>query len=250
MWPLIAGVVMAIASAAIQSKNQSDAAKRADKATRESLGRQRQFQMEAEQAALSRAEQFNVEPRTERQAQIEADLTQQYEAPALSAQTINENTATTQGDVSNDYLIAKATSDANQQKMARDYAKLFAKIGSAENLRMLEGFDMADTANQIGQLQSFSRGQNTVDQYKIQEAGQPSAGMGLLSGVLGAAGNALMMNGFGGLGSAGGAAGAAGSTGTTTILPTSGLNFSGTGSVGFGNGTLGFNGNNYMFGGW
>ncbi|MDR1311564.1 MAG: hypothetical protein LBK01_06815 [Burkholderiaceae bacterium] len=196
MWPLIAGVVMAIASAAIQSKNQSDAAKRADRATRDSLARQRQFQIEAEQAALSRAQQFNPEPREQRQASIEADLQAQYEAPALSAQAINENTATTQGNVSDDYLGAKALSDANQQKMAREYARLFAKIGSAENLRMLEGFDMADTASKLNQLQSFSQGQNAADQMKIQEAGQPNAGMGLLSGVLGAAGSAMMANGL------------------------------------------------------
>jgi membrane protein involved in colicin uptake len=193
----IGGWIASLASAAMQYQSSVSASRRAAEETRRSLENQRRFQMEAEKTALDNAEQFRDESRVEKQGEIQQKLEEEFAAPAVAAQQINQNAATTQGSVSGDYLAAKAASNANQMKQARNFAKLFAQTGAARKLRLNESFGMADAAANIGRLQSFSQGQANADAIAIREAAQPSAGMSLASGVLGALGSAGMVYGMG-----------------------------------------------------
>jgi len=189
----IAALIAMIASAGMQYSNQRSASKRANEETMRALENQRQLQMQAEKTALDNADNFNEEARQDRMENTQQVLEQEFSRPAISAQQINQRAATTRGNVSDDYAQTKASTDANTMRLAQDYARLFSTIRSGQNLRRDEGFGMADAASNIGRLQSFSRGQQQVDDLKIRNAAQPNAAVGLVSNILGAAGSAGMM---------------------------------------------------------
>lgn len=186
----IAALVAMAASAAMTYKNNVDAAKRATEQTQRALERQTELQRQAEGKAMDQAKEFNTDDRASDQQAIEAQLTEEFAKPAEAAQTINAKGATTQGDVSSDYLTTKATSDANQMKMARTLAGLLGKTTGANRLRQNEAIDMANTAANIDRLGSFSKGQAGADEIAIQNAARPNAEMGLAASLIGTAGSA------------------------------------------------------------
>ena len=193
----IAGLIAALAGAAISYNSQQQAAKRASQASLDAIRRQQQYQRQAEQTALERANDYKTENRLEKQQEIASELEQDYVQPTLSAQSINASTATTQGDVSGDYKAAKAASDANVEDLAKTFANLMARTNAAKQLRLNEGYRNADAASTIGRLQNFSQGQNAVDQMKIQEAANSGATGQFLGNLLSTAGTAGMT--YGGL---------------------------------------------------
>lgn len=193
MEPITIMIAAMIANAAMQYKASTDAAKRATKQTQLALARQDEYQRKAENVAKDAALKFDAGDRKEKQAVIEEELTQQYTKPMEAAQTINQEAATTQGNVSKDYLAAKATSDARTMESSRALAKLLAKTGAAGNMRMNESFDVGDAATKIGMLGNFSQGQNAADQIAIRSAGTPDAGLILGGQLIGAAGTAYGM---------------------------------------------------------
>lgn len=193
----IAGLIASLASTAISYNSQQQAAKRANQASLDATRKQQEYQRQAEQTALERANDYKTENRLEKQQEIADELEQDYVKPALSAQAINADTATTQGDVSGDYRAAKAKSDANVENLAKTFANLMARTNAAKQLRLNEGYRNADAASTIGRLQNFSQGQNVVDQMKIQEAANSGAAGNFLGQVLGAVGSAGMMYGAG-----------------------------------------------------
>ncbi len=206
----IAAVVAMLAGAGMQYKASQDASARQQRETLSAMARQRDLQMQAEQKAMDTAKKFAPEDRKQEQGQIEQQLTQELQAPVQSAQQINNAQSTTQGDVSNDYVAAKAASNLNQMKQAESLARLLGKTTAASRLRTNEAIKVADAAAGIDRLGSFSRGQAAADQIGINAAGRPDAGMVLGGQVLGALG-------AGGLAMAGGAAnaGTAAQYGTT-----------------------------------
>lgn len=195
----IAGLIASLAGTAISYNSQQQAAKRASQASLDAMRRQQQYQRQAEQTALERAQDYRTENRQDEQEAIRQELEQDYSRPALAAQEINANAATTQGDVSADYKAAKERSDANVESLAKTFANLMARTNAAKQLRLNEGYRNADAASTIGRLQNFAQGQNVVDQMKIQDAANSGAGMSALGGLVSSLGTAAMSGTFNGL---------------------------------------------------
>ena len=195
----IAGLIASLAGTAISYNSQQQAAKRANQASLDAMRRQQEYQRQAEQTALERANDYKTENRQEKQEAIRQELEQEYSAPALAAQEIYANAATTQGDVSGDYKTYKAQSDENVENLAKTFANLMARTNAAKQLRLHEGYKNADAASTIGRLQNFSQGQNVVDQMKIQDAANSGAGMSALGGLMSSLGTAAMSGTFNGL---------------------------------------------------
>lgn len=201
----IAALAAMVAGAAMQYKANIDAAKRAAAETRRALQRQEELQRQAESEALERAQDFNTDDRADKQQEIEQQLTEDFVQPAEAAQTINQNAATTQGEVSKDYVTAKAASDANQMKMARNLAGLMAKQTGANRLRQNEAIALADTAAHLDRLGSFARGNAGADEIAIKNAARPDAEMQLAGSVLQSIGSVGLMSGLSNAASSGAA---------------------------------------------
>ncbi|CAL62402.1 Hypothetical protein HEAR2269 [Herminiimonas arsenicoxydans] len=216
----IGALIAMLAGTAIQYKSNTDAAKRAQEQTLRSLANQDGLNRKAEKKALDQAQEFNIDDRKNEQQQIEQQLAQEFIAPVDSAQAINSQVATTQGDVSNDYTNAKTASDLNVMKNARNLAGLMAKTTGAGRLRTNEAVRMADTAAGIDRLGNFARGQAGVDQLAIQNAARPNAGMQLAGGLLSGVGTMGLMGAFGGAAKPASEAGALGSGMYQTPVPT------------------------------
>lgn len=191
----IAGLIASLAGTAISYNSQQQAAKRAQSESLAAMRRQQQYQRQAEQTALDRAQDYKTDDRLEEQHAIANEMEQEYLAPTLSAQSINANTATTQGDVSGDYRAAKAKSDANVESLAKTFANLMARSNAAKQLRLNEGYKNADAASTIGRLQNFSQGQDAVDRMRIADAANSGATGQFLGDLLGTLGSAGMMYG-------------------------------------------------------
>jgi hypothetical protein len=199
----ITAILMMLAGTALQAKASSDAKKRSDNATLAALQRQQALQQEAETKALATAQEFNGDNRANNQAQLEAELTEQFIKPVESAQQINSAATTTQGAVSNDYNAAKVQSQLNLAKKAQGLARLLGKTTAAGRLRQNEALKMSDAASDIGTLASFARGRGRADDISIAQAGTPRAGM-MLGGQL--------VSGIGSVGLAGALSGAGAGT--------------------------------------
>ena len=186
----------------MQYNAQQQAAKRVQSESLAAMRRQQQYQRQAEQTALDRAQDYKTEDRLDEQHAIQNEMEQEYLTPTLSAQSINANTATTQGDVSSDYQAAKAKSNANVENLARTFANLMARSNAAKQLRLNEGYKNADAASTIGRLQNFARGQGAVDEMRIQDAANSGSGQNALGGLISSLGAAYLGGGFGGIGGA------------------------------------------------
>lgn len=191
----IAALVAMLGGTAMQYKASSDAQARQRRQIADSMARQRQFQMQAEQTAMNRAKEFGTEDRQKERQQIEEEIATDLAAPALEAQQINNQTTATQGDVSGDYSRAKAESNLNRLKSAEALARLLGRTTSANRLRQNEAVRLADTEMDIRRLGNFARGQVNADEIGIQQAGIPDAGLQLAGGLVSALGGAALMGG-------------------------------------------------------
>ena len=202
----IAALVAMIASAGVQYKASTDAQERQQREIQASLESQRNLQMQAENKATTTAAEYETPKRSAEQAALAEQITQDLIAPVSESQAIRAEQQTTQGDVSDDYTTAKASSDLNTLKSAEALARMLGKTSSAGRLRMNEGIRLTDSAQDIDRLASFSRGQQGADNIAIQQAGQLDAGKVFAGQLLGAAGSAGMMAGSGSLTGGGAAA--------------------------------------------
>ena len=191
MWGAIAALV---ASAALQQINTNIAASRQQKATREAMKRQRDYQMRAEKIAMDSAQEYNMDTREKKQDEIAEELTQTYFRPVEAAQTEHAAAARTQGDVSQDYLNAKSASDSRQMDSAKELATLLGRRNSANRLRQYEAFDMADNASEIARINDYANRMYNVDSYAIKAAGQGNPLLQLGSDALGAYGGVMLGN--------------------------------------------------------
>lgn len=191
----IAALVAMLGGTALQYKASTDAQERQRRQIADSQARQRQFQMQAEKKAMDRAQEFTTEGRQKERQQIEEEITADLAEPVMAAQEINNQTSTTQGDVSKDYEAAKAAANLNQLKSAEALARLLGRTTSATRLRQNEAIRLADTEGDIRRLGSFARGQINADEIGIQQAGIPDAGLQLAGGLASALGGAALMGG-------------------------------------------------------
>lgn len=194
----IAALMAMVAGAGMQYKATTDASKKAREQALANAQRQDEYSRQAEKKALDNAQEYSTDKRMEEQAGIEEGLTKEFVAPVESAQQIASQATTTQGDVSNDYKAAKAQSDLNLMKNARQLAGLMSKVTSANRLRNNEAIKMTDTAAGIDRLANFANREGQIGQYAVQQAGIPDAGMMLGGSVLQGLGSVGMAGGFGG----------------------------------------------------
>jgi hypothetical protein len=199
--PLLIGAM--VGGAALQHKAGTDAQKRQQREIETSLENQRRLQMQAEKKAMDTAAKFETPKRKEEQQQIEQDITESLIQPVSESQAIRATEQTTQGNVSNDYTAAKATSELETMRQAQELARLLGKTTSAGRLRMNEGIRLMDAGQDIDRLGSFARGQNAADQIAINQSGQVDPNKVFMGQLLSAAGSAGMMAGSPGLSSAG-----------------------------------------------
>ncbi len=198
---IVGGLIASLAGSAISFSANSNAARAAERARLDAIRQQQELGRQAGKLAMDRAQDYQFENRKNEQKKIQDRLEQEFATPALEAQAINQQASTTQGDVSGDYNIARAASNAKVEQNTRNLARLFAKTGGASLLRRNEAYKIADTAQGIGLLQNFSQGQNAVDQMKIAEAANSGSGTNFLGNIISSLGSAAMMYG-GGLGKA------------------------------------------------
>lgn len=191
MWGAIAALV---ASAALQQINTNMAASRQQKATREAMKRQRDYQMRAEKIAMDNAQEYRTDTREKKQDEIADELTQTYFRPVEATQTAHAAAARTQGDVSQDYLDAKSASDNRQMASAKELATLLGRKNSANRLRQYEAIDMADNASEIARLNNYASRMYDIDSYAIKAAGQGNPFLQLGSQVLGMYGGVTLGN--------------------------------------------------------
>lgn len=219
-----AALAAMVAGAAIQYQSQTEAQERQQQQIQRSLAAQEELQKRAESKAMATAEKFAPKDRLTEQNAIADQIAAELIAPVSDSQAIRAQQQTTQGNVSDDYTTAKATSDANALKNADALARLLGKTTSANRLRMNEGIRLMDTGMAIDQLNSFSKGQQAADAIAIQQAGLVDPGKVFAGQLLSAAGSAGLMYGGAAAGAAkagttgAGAAGAAG--GTASLAPT------------------------------
>ena len=191
----IAALVAMLAGAAVQYQAQVDAQNAQQEAIRNSLNAQEELQREAEQKAMKTAETFNPLDRIKQQAELESQITDNLITPVSGSQTARADKATAEGNISEDYTVAKAKADTNTLKSAEALARLLGKTSSANRLRLEEGIRLMDTGQQLGMLNNFSQGQKAADSIAIQQAGMVDPGMVLAGSLLQAAGSAGMMYG-------------------------------------------------------
>jgi len=192
-----------LSGAYMQYQASSDAQERQNAAIRESLSRQRDLQMQAEQKAVGAAQDFAPADRKVAQTQIADQITKDLITPVSESQAIRSQQSTTQGNVSGDYTTAKAQSELNSVKAAQQLAALLGKTTASNRLRMGEDINLMNTGQSIDQLNNFSRGQNAADQIAIQVAGRPDASKMFMGSLLQTAGGAgAAMGGTGGVTSA------------------------------------------------
>lgn len=190
MIPLIPALIATIAGAAIQNRAARDAQQRMESATQRSLENQRRLQMQAERRALDTAATYETPKRQAEQGQIAEQIAQDLIAPVSESQAIRSGQQETQGNVSDDYLTARATSDLNTMRQAEQLARLLGKTTSASRLRMNEGIRMMDAGMDVNRLGSFSRGQAGADRIAIDAAGRVDPGQMFLGSLLQGAGTA------------------------------------------------------------
>lgn len=190
MIPLIPALIATIAGAAIQNRAARDAQQRMESATQRSLENQRRLQMQAERRALDTAATYETPKRQAEQTQIADQITQELIAPVSESQAIRQAQQATQGNVSDDYLTARATSDLNTMRQAEQLARLLGKTTSASRLRMNEGIRMMDAGMDVDRLGNFSRGQAGADRIAIDAAGRVDPGRMFLGSLLQGVGTA------------------------------------------------------------
>lgn len=194
----IAALVAAVAGAGVQYNATREAQARMEAETRRSLENQRKLQMQAEKKALDTAAEYETPKRQAEQDQIAEQITQELINPVSESQAIRQGQQTTQGNVSDDYVTAKAASDLNTLKQAEQMARLLGKTTSASRLRMNEGIRLMDAGMDVDRLNNFSRGQAGADQIAINAAGQVDPGQMFLGSLLQSAGTAGLSGAFGG----------------------------------------------------
>lgn len=195
----IAALVATVAGAGLQYNASREAQQRAEAETRRSLENQRRLQMQAEKKALDTAANYETPTRQAEQGQIAEQITQELISPVSESQAIRQDQQTTQGNVSDDYVTAKAASDLNTLKQAEQLARLLGKTTSASRLRMNEGIRLMDAGMEVDRLNNFSRGQAGADQIAINAAGQVDPGQMFLGSLLQGAGTAGLSSGGGSL---------------------------------------------------
>lgn len=204
---LIAGLVAAVAGAAMQYRGQYMAQKAAQNRMAQAQTALGSAQDKINQKILEAAKGYDTKQREGTQADEAQRVANDIKQDVSASQAIRDQQTETQGNVSGDYTAGRATSQAKTQAKANAFADLIGQIRSAGNLRRLEGYRLNRFGEDIDQLARNARGNFTVAQSEAQRLAQGHQGLQNFGKLLSTAGSLMTM----GAGVAGAAAPAAGS---------------------------------------
>lgn len=212
--PVSAG--MMIAGTALQYKAQKDAADRSDAKIGQAEDSNDRYNTKILDTVRRNMSQYDPTTRREnmqqRQQKAEQSLTQALTTARDEGRgQINDST---QGKVSDSYLVEKAKRSSDQLDLASNLARMMSKVRAPDDLKTMESLTDAEYASQVGTLANNRGNMARAYQPDIKRAGRPNAGMMLAGGVMQGAGYGNAMGSIYG-GTAAGAASAGARTGGT-----------------------------------
>lgn len=197
MWAAIIGAIIAAMGTYMNYNAQKKAAR---KVAQENLLAQKQRnerEKDTVDMVKKRSQDYTTENMLSEQDAIQRNLANEYLQPAMEAQAISQAAPSSQGDVSSDYLAAQSQADADVAANAKEYADILSRINAGKDWRMNEGFRIGDTAVDAGLQGNFQRGQELVNQQRLNAAAQAGSGQALMGQLMQIGGSAMMSGGFG-----------------------------------------------------
>lgn len=206
----IAGLVAAIAGAAMNSYAQQSAQRRAQAAINDANLQLQNDQKDINKKILEGAQQYQSHVREAGQQQESKRITSDIMNDVSASQKLRDESQAVQGNVSNDYEQALQTSKAKTADETQAYANLVGNIRGANALRMNEGFNLDRLGEQVGMMAKDAQGHYKIGQENAQNALNSRDGLANFGSLLQAVGSAALLYG----GVSGAASGAATGAGT------------------------------------
>lgn len=227
-----AAIAAAGAGASIYGANKQ--AKKANAAANSALLAQAKQREDIEDKVLELANTYDANKRNNDYQTTSQNLATQYEKPVIADQVKRAQYQGVTGNVSNDYVKAKALSDADNLAFAKNYSSLLSKANANKRMRQNQQYLYQRYANDINQMSRFNKMDNNLANMRINSIENSQNGWQVAGGPLMALGSMMMTAGAAGMAGAG-----AGNLGTGLV---GGEAAPGTASVGAGAGNLGLNG--------
>lgn len=191
----IQGILEFLGSAAVKHYAERQALKRQSQLAAQMRQRQMAMQDQAGQVAANKAAEFDPMARQRAQAEIAAQMGQDYErtiqAPQVTAQGTQIGATLPANAGSPEYLATQAKEAAKSTASLRALAALMGRVGSAGELRRNEGVGMADAAGQVGRIQTNAGNMGQLDAARVNNV-QVNPGLMFASDALRAFGTADM----------------------------------------------------------
>lgn len=192
---MVVGAVASAAGTAYSMDQQASAQKRQEEAAIANLLQQQGIQDRADAAVNAQLQQFKPEVREERQAAIEENLGEGYQAALDRAELSAPRTASdVAGNVSSDYLSAAARAKAGQLARGSQLATLLSRIDAPGYRNQQEGWLQSDLGHQLGVISRGGQAQDAIGRMRINAAGQIDPSSAIVSGLLQAGGSAIASN--------------------------------------------------------
>ena len=195
-----AAIAAAGAGASIYGANKQ--AKKANAAANSALLAQAKQREDIEDKVLELANTYDANKRNNDYQQTAQNLTSQYEKPVIADQVKRAQDQGVTGNVSNDYVKAKALSDADNLAFAKNYSSLLSKANANKRMRQNQQYLYQRYANDINQMSRFNKMDNNLANMNIQSIANSQNGWQVAGGPLMALGSLVMTAGAGGLGTA------------------------------------------------
>ena len=199
-----AAIAAAGAGASIYGANKQ--AKKANAAANSALLAQAKQREDIEDKVLELANTYDANKRNNDYQQTAQNLTSQYEKPVIADQVKRAQTQGVTGNVSNDYVKAKALSDADNLAFAKNYSSLLSKANANKRMRRNQQYLYQRYANDINQMSKFNKMDNNLANMRINSIANSQNGWQVAGGPLMALGSMMMTAGAGGLALGGGKA--------------------------------------------
>ena len=199
-----AAIAAAGAGASIYGANKQ--AKKTNAAANSALLAQAKQREDIEDKVLELANTYDANKRNNDYQQTAQNLTSQYEKPVIADQVKRAQTQGVTGNVSNDYVKAKALSDADNLAFAKNYSSLLSKANANKRMRRNQQYLYQRYANDINQMSKFNKMDNNLANMRINSIANSQNGWQVAGGPLMALGSMMMTAGAGGLALGGGKA--------------------------------------------
>lgn len=221
-----AAIAAAGAGASIYGANKQ--ARKANAAANSALLAQAKQREDIEDKVLELANTYDANKQNNDYQTTSQNLATQYEKPVIADQVKRAQTQGVTGNVSNDYVKAKALSDADNLAFAKNYSSLLSKANANKRMRQNQQYLFQRYANDIDQMSRFNKMDNNLANMRINSIANSQNGWQVAGGPLMALGS-LVMN-----------AGAAGMLGAGKAATDAATVGAGAGSLGLNGSTPGF----------